>query len=382
MRSKHKIVILAALIFGSIFLYLSVQHYGYPEKAELQHKINYLEKFVNQPFNNNSELEALRKQNPEWILFSLSFTVYALTNITMKDTSFRHSAITIIDKAIQKATSDTIYQYYSEQRNPLYPNIDTTGSILYLGHLNMMLACYRLLSPECRYDELHDKLSASLYQRYSKSKYHSLPSYSSNIWIADNTVGLASLYLHSQITGSKYKSACTEWVKYAKQHFIDSKTGLLCSKIDEESGKMIEASRGSMIGWCIFFIFRFDSEFAQKQFELFKSEHSKNLGIIRLFKERSGDFTTDKYGDIDSGPLFMGYSIPANAFAFGDAVALDDKVNAQRLKRLINLGSKSIKSDDEIHYKVRYIDLPISPLSEALLLYFETMSEWDKINFR
>jgi hypothetical protein len=78
----------------------------------------------------------------------------------------------------------------------------------------------------------------------------------------------------------------------------------------------------------------------------------------------------------------MGYSIPANAFAFGDAVALDDKVNAQRLKRLINLGSKSIKSDDEIHYKVRYIDLPISPLSEALLLYFETMSEWDKINFR
>ncbi len=81
-------------------------------------------------------------------------------------------------------------------------------------------------------------------------------------------------------------------------------------------------------------------------------------------------------GDIDSGPLFFGYSIPSNAWAFGNAVFHKDLKTAEQMRRLISLGSKKINSDNEIHYEPRFVKMSMSPLAEALILYKETMVEW------
>ena len=97
--------------------------------------------------------------------------------------------------------------------------------------------------------------------------------------------------------------------------------------------------------------------------------------VLRLYKERYRNSDTND-GDLDSDPIYLGYSIPANAFAFADAVALQDFRNAKRLQRLIKMGSKSIIIDNELHYETRFVNMSISPLAEALMLYFETMTDW------
>lgn len=378
LKQRYKVIFVSILVLLLIGFISGAQKYKFPDNKELQLKINYLERVIKSPMDKNSDLTKIRYESSEWMLFSLSFSTFALTNIAFLDTSFKNQSIELIDYAIQKALTDTIYSCYFGDRNPFEPEIDTTGSVLYFGHLNNMLGCYRLLSEDTKYDELNNKLSESLFKRFSTSKNKCLLSYSYGIWIPDNTAGLASLKLYSLNTGSQYDKICKKWIEYAKKNFIDEETGLLCSTINIETGKIQEEPRGSMIGWSIFFIYRFDKEFAEEQYATYKEKFSNNLGLIRLFKERYKDNRTDYYGDIDSGPIIWGYSIPAIAFAFGDAVAMKDWQNAKRLERVIKLGSKTERSNSEIKYKTRFINMEISPLAEALILYFETMTEWTK----
>jgi hypothetical protein len=193
--------------------------------------------------------------------------------------------------------------------------------------------------------------------------------------LPDNTVAIASLHLHSRNTGSPYESICKDWVNYAKKHWLEPESGLLCSTITAENGKPIEEPRGSMLGWSIFFMYRFDPEFAAAQYNAYKEQFSTNLWAFRLFKERGSARNTD-LGDIDSGPVVLGYSIPANAFAFAGAVAMQDNQTAKQMHRLVGLGAKRQVIADEFRYKPRISGLSVSPLAEALGLYFETMKDW------
>lgn len=335
-----------------------------------------MNRIIKEPFYKGSELRGIGYENGEWMLFTLSFSTYAFTNISFLDTSFQKESIKSIDLAIQKVISDTVYRDYCHV-NPVEPEIDNTASVIYLGHLNLMLACHRLLDKNSKYSDLNDKISKSLYQRYMNSKQLCLQSYPGMTWIPDNTVALASLKLHSIITGSNYEQVCEDWVKKAKTDFIDKETNLLYSRFYKKNPSESEEARGSMIGWSIFFIYRFDKEFAKELYEIYKDKFSTNFAVFSLFKERYRNFETNA-GDMDSGPVFVGYSIPATAFAFGDAVAVNDLRTAKRLQRLIKFGSKKIETNNEIKYKTRFIDLKINPLSEALILYFETMTEWEK----
>jgi hypothetical protein len=374
MKKQPLLFIILAIL--SIWVAITnLQSYQYPTQKDLQLKINYLSNILQKPLGNDSELIKIKTENHEWALFSLSFSTFAATNIAFLDTSFHAQSIEMIDNAIQKAVLDTIYQDYFQKNNPFYPKIDPNGSVLYFGHLNMMLGCYRLLSKNPKYNALNDHLSKSLYERFQAAPFHCLHSYIGKIWMSDNIAGLASLQLHSQNTGSNYQEMSKIWVKYAQNYFTDTHTGLLCSTIHPETGAQLEAPRGSMIGWSIFFMSKFDKSYARSLYENYKNKYSDNLPLIQIFKERYQNNDTDT-GDIDSGPIFYGYSIPANAFAFGDAVAMKDWVTAKKLQRLIKMGSKRVVNGEKLQYNTRLVELPISPLAESVLLYMETMVDW------
>lgn len=391
-RTKSVFFILLSLLLciGLWGWYLSGLEFHYPDAENLSKKAQYLERIGSQPLA-TTELFNLRRENPEWMLFTLSFSSYAFTNMAFLDSTFRQRAVQHITHAINKAMQDSIYAYYCRSHpftstvsstsssttiSTITLTIDSTASVLYLGHLNMMLGCYRLLSPDGKYNALHDALSQSLYHRYRAAPYHCLESYPQHIWIPDNTVALASLHLYGECTGQpQFDSLCKDWVNYAKRNFSDDATQTLCSTINPQDGSTMEEARGSMLGWAILFIYRFDKDYAQQLYTNYKEHFSNNLLYFRLFKERAGNYTIGE-GDIDSGPLLLGYSIPATAWALGNAVVLHDLPTARSIERLILCGSSQQEDKGEICYETRVVNLNFSPLSEALLLFLETMTEW------
>ena len=362
------------LAFGAVLLVLaaafSCPTYQYPATDDLRRKARYLERIISTPEAETPELAALG--NAEWSLFSMSYSAYAFTNMAQLDNSFRPEAAHYTQLAIQKMLTGSIAQAF---RNPeaIIP-ADSVVSVLYLGHLNLMLGCHRLLDPASPYKALHDSLSASLHRRLALAPNHCLESYPGGVWVPDNTVALASLQLHSDLTGSPYRAFCQQWAAYARRHLTDPATGLLLSK-PATRHQAAEEPRGSHLGWSIFFLYRFAPTLAAEQYQGYQQRFSTNFGVVRLYRERIGSYETSE-GDLDSGPLILGYSIPANAFAFGNAVALRDWRNAQRLRRVIRFGSREVATPQEIHYGVRFVDLPVSPLAEALLLNAETMTPW------
>jgi hypothetical protein len=341
--------------------------YRPPNRANVRLRLNYLERVIEEGAAPPTALGKLTQLNPEWGLFALSFSTYALTNLAAQQPDLRAEAAATIGQAIAVALTPPLRQPFADVRPTAGHAPSLPSSVLYLGHLNLMLGCHRQLVPNSPYRHLHDSLSAALAARYQQEPAGNLASYPHLRWLPDNTVALASLALHSQLTGSPHAEAARRWVATAKTRWLDPQTGLLASQVDAQ-GRPTERPRGSMLGWSIWFIARFDTVFARQQYQRYQVAHSTNLGALRLYREQPGDYRTGA-GDVDSGPLILGYGIPATAFAFADAVALRDYRNAQRLRRVIGLGSREIREGNELRYGVRLVSLEVNPLSEALLLW-------------
>ena len=344
--------------------------YAPPGASNVRLRLNYLERVIREGAAPGTALGELTRQNPEWGLFTLSFTSYALANLAQHDPTLRPEAAHYFNLAIKQVLAGPIRQAFAADWPIPAASGDTLPpSVLYLGHLNLMLGCHRQLVPNSPYCQLHDSLSAALYRRYGQEPAGNLASYPHLRWLPDNTVALASLSLHSRLTGSPYAAAGRRWVATARQRWLDAETGLLASQVDK-GGRASESSRGSMLGWSIWFLMRVDSVFARQQYQRYQACGSTNLGVVRLYREWPGRYATGA-GDVDSGPLLLGYGIPATAFACADARALGDGRNAQRLRRVISLGSREIVENDELRYGARLIELNVNPLSEALLLWAE-----------
>ena len=347
--------------------YCSRQPYVAPDHASLRLRLTYLERVMREGNGPATTLGRLGAQNPEWSLFTRSFTTYGLANLAAHDTSFRAEARQYMGLAISQVVSDSIRQPFDATGQQMYAGYSLPNSVLYLGHLNLMLGCHRQLVSNSPYRVLHDSLSAALYRRYAHEPAGNLESYPGLRWLPDNTVALASLALHSRLTGSRYAEAGRRWAAEARARWLAPATGLLASQVDVR-GRASEGPRGSMLGWGIWFIARFDSVLARQQYQRYQASGSTNLGVLRLYREWPAVYTTS-VGDVDSGPLLLGYGISSTTTAFADAVALRDWRNAQRLRRVISLGSREIVADSALHYGVRFVDFEASPLSEALLLW-------------
>ena len=341
--------------------------YQPPAPTEMRLRLNYLARVIGEGTAPNTDLGRLTAMNPEWGLFTLSFSTYALANQARRRPELRAEAARTMRQAVAAALTAPMQQPYHGLGDDTLAGYALPGSVLYLGHLNLMLGCLRQLEPGTPYRPLHDSLSARLCRQLGAAPAGNLPSYPHRYWVPDNTVALASLALHSSLTGSPYQRAGARWVARARRAWLDPKTGLLASMVDA-AGRPAEAPRGSHLGWSIWFLTQVDSAFARQQYQRYQAAHSTNLGVLRLYREQPGSYSTGA-GDVDSGPLILGYGIPATAFAFADAVALGDYHNAQRLRRVISLGSRAVRAGNELRYGVRLVNLDVNPLSEALLLW-------------
>lgn len=375
MKWRYKIGFLLILSLIGWIIYLCLASYVPLTSEEIDKRVTYLERVVQEPLEEGSEVLKLRSESSEFMLFTYAYSTYALTNLAMQDSSYSSRAVSLIRESIVKVLDSQVSGVYGIDRDAQKEEMYRNGSVLYLGHLNLMLGCYRLLCADGQYNTLNDEISASLVERYNTCPFLNLESYPSQIWIPDNTVALASLKLHSYNANNDYDTLCVKWVEYAKEHYLEEQTSVLYSTIDSKTGRVKEEPRGSMLGWSIMFIYQFDDEFASALYSNYKKYFSTNYGVLRLFRERSDSYMTS-IGDIDSGPIVFGFSIPANEFALGGAMMEEDYETVTKVNRLIGIGAKKLDDGVEIRYKVRLWDMNISPMAEALVLNSLTMRRW------
>lgn len=305
----------------------------------------------------------------EWAVGTYSMFTAALTNIAFMFPETRSEALMVIDNLIERVRTPEIRLFDTQRwgEDPLESLDSDNGHIGYLGHLNWMISAHYFLGGDDRYDVLFSSITASLYRRLKNSPALCLETYPHEIYVADNLVVFASIANFSRLRQGEYGDLARSWIAHAKLSLLDPTLGLLPFHLDSAC-KAIGGVRGSGAGWASFYLPYIDNEFATEQFKNLK-KHLLQTRIITGIREYPKNVFG--LGDVDSGPVLLGFSPSGTGFAVGGAAHTKD---AELLTDLL-FTSEVVGSSIEWNGKRNYLLAPL--VGESIMLAMKTARVWD-----
>jgi len=108
-----------------------------------------------------------------------------------------------------------------------------------------------------------------------------------------------------------------------RNEYADSKSGLLYQSIDGNTGKMLDAPRGSGTCLGLYFLSFSEAGFSRDLYVSAKRElHGGVLGFGGMKEYPASE--KGGFGDIDSGPVILGYGVSPTGFMIAGTRVHDD----------------------------------------------------------
>jgi hypothetical protein len=201
-----------------------------------------------------------------------------------------------------------------------------------------------------------------------------LQSYTELSWAADNSIAIAALGIHDSLFAPKFKQAIADWVNVAKQR-LEPDLGTLPHRNHPETGKSLERTRGSSLAMMILALGHAAPEFAAEQYQKLRQYfYATNLGIPGVLEYPKGSFGT---GDVDSGPIVLGYSGPAVIVGMGAAISMNDMAAANAFNGFVEMGGFAFQGFGERRYLFGTL-----PIGDAFLVWVRTMTPLVKLQWQ
>lgn len=373
---RHKvffIIFLALLLVKLIWVTWSCWGNGSldDEKNDLLQRKNYLiGKIMVEPRQLLNEMPdgiGLQFQG-EWALYSCSMLAEALSNMAELNPETKDDAIATIDSLIQivKSPELRLYDKLRWDEDPLESLKGDKSHISYLSHLAWMIGNYRRIGRDNRYKQLHDSICEAMNRRIQQSPILNIPTYPDEpIYVPDMMVAMVALSDYAKINNGKYSSTVKDWICRAKTEWLDNKTGLLVSFLDENG--MIDAPiKGSYAALNCYYLTQIDAEFAKEQYDRLKIHFSQSFPAtgIREYYDHSCWLGMD----IDAGPIILNLSPSGTAFAIGAATYFNDIEFRNSLLKTAEIAGHTVKWNNKRHYLLGDIAL----VGEAITLAMRT----------
>lgn len=303
----------------------------------------------------------------EWAIYSCSMACKAISNIIKIYPKYKEKYIDYIPKIINIALSNEIreYDYRKWYEDPLkYSN----GSHLsYYSHLAWMISEYKEIGGDNRFDNIYHSFCKIMNEKILESPILNLPTYpNESIYIPDMLVAIVALsnYSHQY---NKYESTVRKWIEKARIEWIDTKTGLLASYLNED-GTIRSLTKGSYSSLNCYYLSLIDYEFASKQYKRFKKMFKQTFPFVGI-KEYC-DKTCMLGFDIDAGPIICNLSPSGTAFAIGSATMFKDKKFRKQLLRTAEIVGTTVTHNNKSNYLLANLFL----VGEAITLAMRTSS--------
>lgn len=341
------------------------------EKNDLLQRKNFLvSKIMVEPRKLLSEMPSgigLQFQG-EWALYSCSMQTEALSNLAGLYPETKEESITTIDSLIQivKSSELRLYDKLRWGEDPLESLDGEDSHVSYLSHLAWMIGNYRRIGGNTKYNQLHDSICETMNRRILKSPILNIPTYPDEpVYVPDMMVAIVALSDYSALNNGKYSSTVTGWINRAKSEWIDAKTGLLVSFLDN-NGQIEAPIKGSYSALNCYYLTKIDSTFAKEQYERLKTHFCQSLPASGI--KEYHDRTCWLGMDIDAGPIILNLSPSGTAFAIGSATYFSDTIFRKSLLRTAEIAGHTIKWNDKRNYLLGDIAL----VGEAITLAMRT----------
>jgi len=171
---------------------------------------------------------------------------------------------------------------------------------------------------------------------------------------------IGSIGLYDRATGASHAELIRRWVAQCRTKYVDAQTGLLYQAIAASSGNPIDAPRGSGTCLGLYFLSFADRSLAADLQQAVKKHLARSVigfGLVREYPTsvRSG------HGDIDSGPVVLGYGVSATGFYLAGCRMYGDADNFAAIYRLVYLFGAPLDSNGARHF------VSGGPLGDAIL---------------
>ena len=374
------IIILACLIIVKV-VWVSIAMRGVgdfkTERADLLRRRDYLiGKIITAP-------EQLLKEMPpgvgaqfqgEWALYSCSMLSAALVNLSYLYPDTREESVGHIDKLIQIVMTPEI-QRYDEMRwgeGPLESLGGDNSHISYLSHLAWMIAGYKLIGGDGKYDQLFHTLCSTMNRRLLASPAMNLETYPGEyVYIPDMLVAIVALKLYSQLYNGKYASTVEMWLEHTRQNHISRSCGLIASMVmyDCMEPNCVRV-KGSYTALSIYYLTFVDKCFARYQYDIFKDQFLKKWPVagFKEYSVRARLFALD----VDAGPILFGLSPSGTAFGIGPVTCFGDTKLRKRFLRTAEIAGTTVSAQGKSHYLLSNAAL----VGEAIVLAMRTATPW------
>ncbi len=348
------------------------------ERADILQRRNYLlEKVITTPQGLIDSMPTIvgDQFQGEWAIYTTSMLSAALVNTAIIFPETREEAVVKIDSLIKIVMSPELRRYDSLRwgEDPLDSLDGDDSHVSYRSHLAWMIAGYKQIGGDKRYDELYHSLCDTMNRRLLASKGLNLQTYPGEyVYIPDMLVAIVALKLYSRQHCGEYDATVQKWLDNIKENHLSYVTGLIASIVMyDNDGPSCEALKGSYTALSCYYLTFVDEEFARDQYDKFKSFFLKKRPIIgfKEYPHKSQIFAFD----IDAGPIIFGLSPSGTAFGIGPATYFGDNALRKKLLRTAELAGTTITSRGRSHYLLADLAL----VGEAITLAMRTAVPWN-----
>lgn len=289
--------------------------------ARLAHEVvgeyNYLKSLLDKP---DTKIKTttdgwVNFQPSEWPFQVLSLFTYGTRNLAQAGLIPKDEASRYMQIAIERAMKPEYYNFIVPHFGDPFKDEAIRDNAFYLGHFTNMLALYREVSGDARFDGLFRKFSRAFYENYKANPFNCLASYPGMTWTSEQAVPLRALKYHDDFFGTHYMEVVHRWEEIMETRYTERR-GVLITGLDTINGKIWQGPRSIPNTWTILFLHEVLPQYCEKLYR-----NTKNAFVItRLgFPVFTEWLEGSQISDGDSGPIVFGASPAGTCFGMGTA---------------------------------------------------------------
>ncbi|NNC87062.1 MAG: hypothetical protein HKN82_01230 [Akkermansiaceae bacterium] len=293
----------------------------------------------------HTEIEPMRRINPEWDFMGRTFFILGEANLALRVPGREGRCLQSIDRLL----ADTLameqqhgMEHFLMDYHRARPWVEQPPASIFVdGEIALCLGARRLVSDDDRWRKAFRSRVGRIVERMNRGPVLCAESYPDECWMFCNTAAMAALRMAEVLDGEDHGALRAAWLRQLKNHLVDPGSGLLISafQLDGTPHPAGPGPEGSTIWFAAHMLQVIDPGFAREQYDLAKRHLGRSLLGFGYSREWPGLALAGM--DVDSGPVLpvLGTSASASGLALLGAAAFEDHSYYRQLRTSLEIGA-------------------------------------------
>ena len=336
----------------------------YAGDADLQKSlVRGVESWLDTPLGRSSFTTGSSRFDGEWLFGTYMMAGMGLAQTAIEHPEWREHHVALMHRCIEQFLLPKVRAFDVEAwgEDPFETLGGPEGHAAFLGYFNLLLSFHRQLAGDSVHADLNDRITEALARRLEASPLLLIQSYPGEVYPVDNCAVIASIAMYDRATGADHGKLIDRWLDRCRSDYVDRRTGLLIQAIDYRDGQPIDYPRGSGTCLGLYFLSFADPQLSSDLHDAVKQRLMSRWFRFGVVREYPAD-VSDGAGDIDSGPIVLGYGVSPTGFAMAGARIHGHADQFRHLYATAHLFGAPLARHDQRNYVAG------GPLGDAILL--------------